>query len=94
RDRGKKKPLEKVGEWTIIHKRPNKGKIANSNQVFVNILVQESFYPNQGYYVPYPMVRQPVLSSNTLSQLPWSQDPNSAFQASYAEMIKRVENFL
>ncbi|MFQ6644842.1 hypothetical protein Gotur_018848 [Gossypium turneri] len=27
-DRGKK-PLEKVGKWTTVHKRPNKGKTFN-----------------------------------------------------------------
>ncbi|MFQ6659437.1 hypothetical protein Gotur_028337 [Gossypium turneri] len=42
------------------HKRPNKGKTTNLNQGFVMIPAQASFYPNQGYYIPYPMVRQPV----------------------------------
>ncbi|MFQ6635163.1 hypothetical protein Gotur_010538 [Gossypium turneri] len=66
-DRGKK-PLEKVGEWTTIHKRPNKGKTTNSNQGFVTIPVQTPFYPNQVYYVPYPMVRQPVGTHLSLTQ--------------------------
>ncbi|MFQ6626204.1 hypothetical protein Gotur_005004 [Gossypium turneri] len=58
-DRGKK-PLEKFGEWTTVHKRPNKGKTTNLNQGFVTVPAQAPFYPNQGYYIHYPMVRQPV----------------------------------
>ncbi|MFQ6624371.1 hypothetical protein Gotur_004306 [Gossypium turneri] len=34
------------------------------------------------------MVRQPILSSNITSQSPWSQDPNSAFQARIDLMSK------
>ncbi|MFQ6653642.1 hypothetical protein Gotur_024936, partial [Gossypium turneri] len=88
-----KKPLEKVGEWTTVHKRPNKGKTTNSNQGFVTIPVQAPFYPNQGYYVSYPTVRQPVgihlsLTPKIVSQLPWSQDPNSTFQARIDFMTK------
>ncbi|MFQ6637996.1 hypothetical protein Gotur_012735, partial [Gossypium turneri] len=94
-----KKPLEKVGEWTIVHKSPNKRKTTNSNQGCVTIPAQAPFYPNQGYYVPLPIVRQPVgthlsLTQKTISQFSWSQDPNSAFQASYAKMIKGAENLL
>ncbi|MFQ6643099.1 hypothetical protein Gotur_017541 [Gossypium turneri] len=90
-DRGKK-ALEKVGEWTTIHKKPNKGKIINSNQEFVTIPAQAPFYPNQGYYVSYPMVRQPVgtylsLRPKMVSQFPWSQ-PNSAFQVRIDLMTK------
>ncbi|MFQ6626310.1 hypothetical protein Gotur_004760 [Gossypium turneri] len=58
-DRGKK-PLEKVREWTTVHKRPNKGKTTNLNQGFVTIPAQASFYSNQGYHIPYPIVKQPV----------------------------------
>ncbi|MFQ6667902.1 hypothetical protein Gotur_033763, partial [Gossypium turneri] len=85
-DRGKK-TLEKVGEWTTVHKRPNKGKTfksANPNQGFVTIPSQVSFYPNQGYYIPYQMVRQLVrthlsFTPQPVSQFPWSQDPNSTY---------------
>ncbi|KAH1047620.1 hypothetical protein J1N35_038404 [Gossypium stocksii] len=56
-DRGKK-PL--MGEWNTVHKKPNKGKLTKSNQGFVPMPTQVSFYPNQGYYVPYPMVRPPI----------------------------------
>ncbi|MFQ6643418.1 hypothetical protein Gotur_018022 [Gossypium turneri] len=41
-----KQLLEKVGEWTTIHKRPNKGntfKSINPNQGFVTIPSQISF---------------------------------------------------
>ena len=31
-DRGKK-PLEQVGEWTTVHKKPNKGKQINPNKL-------------------------------------------------------------
>ncbi|KAH1039074.1 hypothetical protein J1N35_040817, partial [Gossypium stocksii] len=55
-DRGKK-PL--MGEWNVVHKKPNKGKVTKSNKGFVPIPTQEPFYPNQGYYVQYPMVRSP-----------------------------------
>ncbi|KAH1128913.1 hypothetical protein J1N35_000291 [Gossypium stocksii] len=94
-DRGKK-PL--MGEWNTVHK-PNKGKITKSNQGFVPMPPQVPFYPNQGYYVPYPMVRPPIgsqfsLTPNPVCQSQWSQDPNSAFQTSYAEIIKGAENFL
>ncbi|MFQ6644833.1 hypothetical protein Gotur_019545, partial [Gossypium turneri] len=97
-DRGNK-PLEKVGEWTTVHKRLNKGKTINPNQGFVTLPAQISFYPNQGYYILYPMVRQPVgthlsFTLKMVSQFPWSQDPNSGYQANYAEIIKGVENLL
>ncbi|MFQ6645516.1 hypothetical protein Gotur_020400 [Gossypium turneri] len=99
-DRGKQ-PLEKVSEWTTVHKRPNKGntfKSINLNQGFVTIPSQVSFYSNQRYYIPYPMVRQPFgtqlsFTPQPVSQLPWSQDPNSAYQANYAEIIKGAEKF-
>ncbi|MFQ6641049.1 hypothetical protein Gotur_014555 [Gossypium turneri] len=91
-----KQPLEKVGEWTTAHKRLNKVntfKSINPNQGFVTIPSQVSFYPNQGYYIPYQMVRQSVgtqlsFTPQPVSPLPWSQDPNSAYQANYAEIIK------
>ncbi|MFQ6640754.1 hypothetical protein Gotur_014348 [Gossypium turneri] len=51
-DRGKK-PLQ-PGEWITVHKKSNKGNAAtNSKKGFVP--AQISFYPNQGYYVSYPM---------------------------------------
>lgn len=53
-DRGKK-PLQ-AGEWTIVLKEPNKRKAAtNSKQKIV--LAQIPFYPNEGYYLSYPMVK-------------------------------------
>ncbi|KAK5811677.1 hypothetical protein PVK06_027032 [Gossypium arboreum] len=58
-DRGKK-PLEQVGEWTTVHKKPNKGKSITPNQGFIKSSPQPSFYSNQGYYISYPMVRPPV----------------------------------
>ncbi|MFQ6623911.1 hypothetical protein Gotur_003463 [Gossypium turneri] len=84
-----------------VRKRPNKRntfKSTNPNQGFVTIPSQISFYPNQGYYIPYPMVRHPIgtllsFIPQPLSQLPWSQDPNSEYQVSYAEIIKGVEKF-
>ncbi|MFQ6631953.1 hypothetical protein Gotur_008655 [Gossypium turneri] len=57
-DRGKK-PLhqEIVGEWTTVHKKPNKGKAeSNSKKGFVH--AQKPYYSNQGYYVQYPMPYQ------------------------------------
>lgn len=112
-----KKPLEQVGEWTTVHKKPNKGKQINPNQGFTPnqgltpnqgfTPILTGFYPNEGYYVPYPMVRQPTGSpssyasrmvneypSKRIIQSPWSQDPNSAYQASYSEVIKGAENLL
>ncbi|MFQ6665767.1 hypothetical protein Gotur_032382 [Gossypium turneri] len=91
-DRGKK-PLEKVGEWTTVHKKLNKGKTTNSKQGFVTIPAKASFYRNQGYYVTYLLVRQSVrthlsLTPKMVSQFPWSQDPNSAFQARIDLMTK------
>ncbi|KAK5785866.1 hypothetical protein PVK06_040487 [Gossypium arboreum] len=58
-DRGKKR-LEQVGEWTTVHKKPNKGKSITPNQGFIKPSLQPSFYSNQGYYIPYPMVKAPV----------------------------------
>ncbi|MFQ6639967.1 hypothetical protein Gotur_016369 [Gossypium turneri] len=53
-DRGKKSLQEIVGEWTTVHKKSNKGKaVSNSKKGFVP--AQIPFYPNQGYYVSYPM---------------------------------------
>ena len=109
-DRGKQ-PLI-MGEWTTVHKKPNKEKAeANSKKGFVP--AQQPYYPNQGYYVSYPMVNQPPgsnilnypmvnqpmgntfsLTPNKVSQLQWSQNPNSVSQTSYAEVIKGAENLL
>ncbi|MFQ6623860.1 hypothetical protein Gotur_003910, partial [Gossypium turneri] len=58
-DRGKKPLQEIVSEWTTVHKKPNKGK-AESNSTKGFVPAQIPFYPNQGYYVSYPMVNQPV----------------------------------
>ncbi|KAH1057397.1 hypothetical protein J1N35_035462, partial [Gossypium stocksii] len=66
-DRGKK-PL--MGEWNTDHKKPNKGKVTKSNQGFVPMPTQLPFYPNQGYYVPYPMVRSPIGSQFSLTPKP------------------------
>ncbi|MFQ6652330.1 hypothetical protein Gotur_024256 [Gossypium turneri] len=58
-DRGKQPLKEIVGEWTTVHRKPNKGKAeSNSKKGFVP--AQIPFYPNQGYYVSYPMVNQPI----------------------------------
>ncbi|MFQ6652424.1 hypothetical protein Gotur_024297, partial [Gossypium turneri] len=103
-DRGKK-PLhqEIVGEWTIVHKKPNKGKAeSNSKKRFVP--AQKPYYPNQEYYVQYPMVNQPIGTnilnypmvnqpigtsfSNMVYQSPMSPDMNLASQTSFAEIIK------
>ncbi|MFQ6623948.1 hypothetical protein Gotur_003357 [Gossypium turneri] len=59
---------------------------------------QVSLYLNQGYFISYPIVRQAVgtqlsFTLQPVSQLPWSQDPNSAYQVSYAEIIKGAEKF-
>ena len=57
-NRGKQPLKEIVGEWTTVHKKPNKGKAeSNSKKGFEP--AQKPFYPNQGYYVSYPMVNQP-----------------------------------
>ncbi|MFQ6643078.1 hypothetical protein Gotur_017123 [Gossypium turneri] len=73
-------------------------KSTNPHQGFMTIPSQVSFYPNQGYYIPYPMIRQPIgnklsFTPQLVSQFSWSQDPNLAYQASYTEIIKRAEKF-
>ncbi|KAK8669958.1 hypothetical protein V6N13_104725 [Hibiscus sabdariffa] len=106
-DRGKK-PLETVGEWTTIPKKPNKGiqRPQYPNQGFVQVPTSVMYYPNSGYYVPYPTVRQPIgnmpqiatpLAVNPLpcsQNSQWSQNPKSTYQASYAEIIKKAEELL
>ncbi|KAA3485339.1 RNA-directed DNA polymerase-like protein [Gossypium australe] len=58
-DRGKQ-PLKENDGWRTVHKKPNKGKSPMSpKQGFIAAPSQVQFYPNQGYYVPYPMVNQP-----------------------------------
>ena len=65
-DRGKKPLKAIVGEWTTIHKKPNKGMIAtNSKKEFVSVKIL--FYTKQGYYKSYPMVNQPIGTSFSLT---------------------------
>ncbi|MFQ6622252.1 hypothetical protein Gotur_003127 [Gossypium turneri] len=89
-DRGKNPLKETVGEWTTVHRKPNKGKAeSNSKKGFVP--AQIPFYPNQGYYVSYPMVNQPlgpnVLKNPMVNQPVGNSFSNMVYQSPMSNLV-------